>query len=101
MLNNSKTYICVEAEIHCRWNEEPPVYRAYVNDELFTERTFIWTDCYLIETLQLAVAPGKYQIRVEKIGNNSADFEVRQLKVAQGPAKFKSGGLLKVGHENT
>jgi hypothetical protein len=100
MLNNSKTYVCLEAEIHCNWNEAPPVYRTYVNDELFAERTFIWTNVYLVETLQLAVVPGKYWIKIEKIDNNSADFEVRNIKVVQGPAKFKSGWLLKVGHES-
>ncbi len=63
MLNNSKTYVCLEAEIHCNWNEAPPVYRTYVNDELFAERTFIWTNVYLVETLQLAVVPGKYWIK--------------------------------------
>ena len=100
MVNTGKNYVCVEAEIHCRWNENPPVYRAYVGDELFAERTFIWTDAYLIETLQLSVAPGRYAIKIEKVGDNSADFKVN-LKVAQGPAKIKSGWLLKVGNEDT
>ena len=47
-------------DIDCDWEGLPPVYRVFVNDELFTERTWIWSDQHLQETLQIQAAPGKY-----------------------------------------
>ena len=42
-------------------------YRAYINDELFTERNWIWTDTYLEETHQISAPSGIYPIRYETV----------------------------------
>jgi len=100
MLNTNKYYIRVEADVYCHWNEEPPVYRVYVDDELFAERTFIWCGSYAVETIQLQVSAGKYAIKFEKLGRNSADFRVDNLRVVRGPGRIKSNWLLKVHDES-
>ena len=52
-----------------------PVYRLYVNDELMTERSWRWTDCYLVEELQISAEPGTYTLRYELVDSgNIKDF---------------------------
>jgi len=99
MLNNGKYYVRLEADIRCTWHQEAPIYRVYVNDELFTERTFIWTDCYLVESIQLQVDPGKYAVRIEMLPRFSCDFTAENLRVVKGPAVIKKGWLLKVSED--
>jgi len=89
-------YVTVQGDVYCSWVHEPPNYRVYVGDELFTERTFIWRNSFLRETLRLHVPNGKYPIRFEVIGEN-AEIDVKNLRVVEGQAFIKSGWLLKVG----
>ena len=45
----SKKFVRVLADVDCEWEGLMPSYRVYVNDELFAERTWRWTDSYLEE----------------------------------------------------
>ena len=60
-------FITVLCDVYCKCGDTPARYRAYVNDELFSERTWIWRDVYLEEMLQINAAPGKYTIRYELV----------------------------------
>ena len=93
-----KHFVKVRCNICVDWTRHPPVYRGYVNDELFTERTYDWsTDFYLIETLQLQVDPGKYAIKFHLVDDSYATLKVENMHVVEGPASIKSGWLLRVG----
>lgn len=92
-------YVRVQGDVYCTWRGEPPVYRVYVGEELFAERTFVWRNCFLTETLHLQVTNGKYALRFELLGDQ-AELKVENLQVTQGPAWIKSGWLLKVGSAN-
>ena len=63
-------FVKAHFDLYCDWEGLPPSYRVYVNDELFAERTYIWTDQYLNEMLQISAPPGRYQVRVELIKPN-------------------------------
>lgn len=77
----------VEFDLFCDWKKQPPIYRLYVNHELFNERTYIWTGTkYLQEILQMNAVPGVYKIRIENLG--SAVFKIRNLKGIAGPVKL-------------
>jgi hypothetical protein len=52
-------------DIHCEWAGTAPSYRVFVNDELFTERTFIWRDQYLTEILQISAEIHLQQMDLE------------------------------------
>ena len=90
-----RQFVCIQCDLYCSWGETPPVYRLYIGDELFAERTFIWRDRFLRETLNLSIVSGKYAIRFELVGED-ADFKIRNMKVIEGPAFIKSNKLLKV-----
>lgn len=75
----------IEFDLHFQWKKNPPAYRLYVNDEMFTERTYIWSGTqYLSEILQLEAPPGKYIIRIENLGKGT--FKMRNLTCTVGSA---------------
>lgn len=66
----------IDVEIHClqpRWvADENSKYRIYLNDELLTERDWIWSqDIYIREHIEVEVEKGlMHNIRVEVIKSN-------------------------------
>lgn len=75
-------------DLDCEWEGLPPDYRIYVNDELFAERTWRWTDCYLQEMLQIQAPPGHYKISLQAVGANLAKFKQSNFRVEYGPARW-------------
>jgi hypothetical protein len=63
-------------------------YRAYVNNELFTERTWIWTNSYLEENFQIQAAPGVYPIRFETVDADGISIKVRDHRVITMPGRI-------------
>ena len=49
----TKQFVQVLADVNCEWEGLAPTYRLYVDDELFAERTWRWTDSYLEEIIQI------------------------------------------------
>lgn len=83
--------VLVKCDIHCKWNQHEPIYRIYVNQELFTERTWIWHNCYLEEALAIEAPPGQYEIKIEFIDeSNTAKIKVKNPRVEQGRAVIDS-----------
>ena len=77
----------IEFDLHCDWKTNPPSYRIYVNHEMFTERSYIWSGTqYLTEILQLEAPIGRYRIRVENLG--VAKIKMRGLKCTHGTAQI-------------
>jgi len=83
-----KEFVIAICDVKCIWDQSapPPKYRCYVNDELFTERTWIWQNVHLEESLQILAEPGKYRVRYELVDPESASIEWTNLRVEHGPA---------------
>jgi hypothetical protein len=62
-MNRKSVVVWADVDIH--WKKHPPDYRIYVNDELFSERTWIWQEEYLQERLSINAEPGEYNLRWE------------------------------------
>ena len=93
----TREYVRVVCNIWCKWEGLPPIYRVYVNDELFSERTWIWPeDIFLHENLQIEAAPGEYDIRYELVTPNLAELYVTPPTVDYGPGKIISNGQLRI-----
>lgn len=78
-----------------------PRYRLFVNDELFTERTWIWPDCYLEEVLTIVAAPGQYHIYGELVTPSDARLTLTNWRVDHGPGRITSEGRLEIFDANT
>jgi len=81
-------FVNVRFDVNCEWEGFPPQYRIYVNDELFTERTFKWriNDYYIEELLQIYAAPGIYEFRLEEIEPLSGEFTISNPYIEEGEA---------------
>ena len=55
-------FVKAKFDIDCDWEGLAPVYRIYVNDELFAERTYTWVDQYLTEILQIEAPPDNMKL---------------------------------------
>lgn len=95
-----KHYVRVEFDVFMTWRGDvPPIYRAYIDDELLTERSFIWQNAYLEEQLQLQVDAGKYELKFELLDDYGAEMKIENVRVTQGPAGIKKGRILRVHDE--
>lgn len=83
-----RKYIRAAFDHTCDWQGLPPVYRIYVNNELFAEREWRWTEHYLEELLQIDVDPGMIDIRIEVIQPTIADFRQTNHRIEQGHARW-------------
>ena len=56
-------------EVHCLYAKHGPRYRVYVDQDLLTERTFIWDSGkqYIEEHLIVNLKPGQHRIRIENV----------------------------------
>jgi hypothetical protein len=89
----TKQFVRVLCDVDCEWESFNPIYRAYVNDELFAERTWRWTDMYLQEALQIEAEPGEYRIRFELVPPCLARLTVTNMQVDYGIADIKDNVL--------
>ena len=89
----TKKYVSVQADVHCEWEGLAPIYRVYVNDELFAERTWRWTDMYLEENLEIEAEPGEYRMRFELVPPHLAHLQVKNIRVGHGPATVENNVL--------
>ena len=94
----SKKFVFVECDVYCQGWTNPPSYRAFVNNELFTERTWIWPNMHLEECFQILANPGKYYIRYELLPGTQASIQLLNWRVITGPGSVNSSGLLEI-HE--
>ena len=85
----NRYFVQVLADVDCEWEGLDPVYRVYVNEELFAERTWRWTDAYLEEMLQIEADPGEYRLRWELVLPCLARLTVSYVRVDLGPASVK------------
>jgi hypothetical protein len=77
----------ITLEIYAHWGDMPPRYRIYVDDNLLTERDFIWkgTQHYIKENIIVNLRSGKHNVKVDQI-NNSGTLEIRNIRVDGVPS---------------
>lgn len=93
-------FVQVVCDVHCKWDQESPRYRVYVNDELFTERTWIWKHAYLEEMLPIFAPYGLYKIRYELVEPELGTLKIKNIRVINGPGRIRDKSCLEICDEN-
>jgi len=89
-----KHFMRVLADVDCEWEGLNPTYRVYVNDEMFAERTWYWTDQYLEEMLPIYAEPGDYVFRWELVPPHLSKLTVKNLRIEpQGRHRVNDQGI--------
>jgi len=90
-------FVMAVCDVYVKWKQgDPPRYRCYVNDELFTERSWIWHDRYLEEHIPIQAEPGNYNIRYELVDPEYARIKVHNLRVITGPGMVDDQGCVHI-----
>jgi hypothetical protein len=76
--------VVILADVSVDWQDDPPNYRIYVGNEMFTERTWIWREQYLEERLVVNAPPGNYDIRWELVPPAQGKIEVKNVRIEHG-----------------
>ena len=73
----------VQCDVYCKWDGNDTRYRLYINDELFTERSWIWSskEYYLEEIITIESLPGLYKIRYELLEPTGSKLKIRNMRV--------------------
>jgi hypothetical protein len=80
-----QTYsVNVVCDVTAKVLDHPFRYRVYVNNELFTERTWIWQGVYLEEMLPISAPAGVYPIRFETVDPAHGRLKVRNYRINDG-----------------
>jgi hypothetical protein len=58
--------IVITVDVYGRWSERAPIYRVYVDDNLLTERDFIWNNSFIRENIIVNLEPGEHSVKVEQ-----------------------------------
>lgn len=79
-------FVRVRFNVHCKWKDSWPIYRIYVNHELFIERTFKLNDSnYIKEMLQVQAVPGIYSYWLEQV-SLKGEFTISDPYIESGDA---------------
>ena len=100
-MNRQSVVVC--ADVSVEWQGDPPNYRVYVGNEMFTERTWIWQEQYLEEMLVVNAPPGKYNLRWELVPPAQGTIEVKNVRIEHGSdhAYIKKDSQLRITDEST
>jgi len=93
-----KQSVQIQYNVHCKWAGESPVYRLFVDGELFTELTYIWHDQYLEEVIPINAQPGDYVITYELLG--AGTLTVENPQVLSGPGEFIGQNVIRIKNES-
>jgi hypothetical protein len=72
----------VEFYLYCDWKELTPTYRIYFDDELMTERTYIWdNERQVLEERVSVIADSTtpHTLTIETVGLRDGTFSVERL----------------------
>lgn len=74
--------VTVTCDVTAKVLAQPFRYRVYVNNELFTERTWIWKNVHLEESLPISALAGVYPIRFETVDPENGRIKVRNYRTS-------------------
>ena len=95
----NKQFVKMELDVFAKWQFKPPMYRVYVNDELFNERNYSWqTSEYITEILQIKAEPGEYRVEIE---NHGGEFTVRSLRCSVGKVRVIDNNTFEIIEDRT
>lgn len=83
-----KQYV-ITVDIYGKWGDVYPRYRVYLDNELMTERDFIWPghEIYIKERILANLKPGPHKVRVEQLTTHGK-IEAKNLAIDGESSNF-------------
>ena len=88
--------LVIEVDILCEWQTEPQAYRLYINDDLYTERTYIWHNPneWVREMLVAELTAGEHSIKILPVNNEFPGFKSANFAINDKPQDLENGKFL-------
>ena len=88
----------VLCDVYIKNHGEDTRYRLFVNDEMFAERTWLWTEHYLEEVIVVRARPGHYPIRYELVEPAFGRLKIRNVRIGteSDPAVIHDEQILEI-----
>lgn len=73
----------LEIDLFCNIRRDKVAYRLYVNDELMTERDYIWDNEkeYISENISLNLTKGMHSVIIENINPENGEFYINTIRI--------------------
>jgi hypothetical protein len=73
----------IEVDVLCDWQTDPQAYRLYINNDLYTERTYIWRNPnqWLREIIVAELEPGEHTLTLQPVNPNFPGFRLTNFAV--------------------
>lgn len=86
----------ITVDIFCHWDAEPKAYRIYVDNDLLTERTYLWrnTDQFVRENIIISAEPGDHQFKLEPVDSNFTGFQWQNFTINNQPTATDNGRFI-------
>jgi hypothetical protein len=67
-------------DVYAHWGDVSPRYRVYVDNDLLTERDFVWPghEVYVRENIIVNLEPGAHSLRVEQV-NTGGTIQTKNI----------------------
>jgi hypothetical protein len=77
----------ITADVYARWGDVQPRYRVYVDNDLLTERDFIWPghEVFIRENIVVDLEPGAHKLRIEQAGPGGR-IQIKNVRVDGVPS---------------
>jgi hypothetical protein len=78
----------ITVDLYCNWTAEPKAYRVYFDDDLLTERTYLWrnTEQYVQENIIVYAEPGQHSLKITPVDRSFGGFLMGKVTVNGQPA---------------
>lgn len=75
--------VSISVDIFSAWREIPHAYRIYIDNDLLTERTYIWNNSeqFIKEHIIVNLEPGIHKLRLESVDPKFKGFTVGYMAV--------------------
>lgn len=72
----------ITADVYAHWGDVSPTYRVYVDNDLLTERDFIWPahEIFIRENIVVDLKSGPHTLRIEQVGQQGK-IQVKNVTV--------------------
>lgn len=80
----------ITVDVYAHWGDVNPRYRVYVDEDLLTERDFIWPghEIFICENIVVNLEPGTHVLRVEQI-NTGGTIRTENVTLNGAPSSYE------------
>ena len=75
--------IRIEVDVLCDWQSEPQAYRLYIDNDLYTERTYIWhnPNQWVREIMVAELESGQHTIKLLPVNSKFSGFRLSNFAI--------------------